>query len=51
MLDLLLEKSGPALLDVRLEDEPAPAAPPGPWSQVEERTMLMLALQGLDGVG
>jgi hypothetical protein len=32
-----------------LEDEPAPAAPPGPWSQVEERTLFMQALQALEG--
>lgn len=47
-LDRLFEASGPALLDVPLEDEPAPAAPPGPWSQVEERTIFMRALQALD---
>jgi thiamine pyrophosphate-dependent acetolactate synthase large subunit-like protein len=47
VLDQLFEESGPALLDVRLEDEPAPAAPPGPWSQVEERTLFMRALQAL----
>jgi len=47
-LDQLLEKNGPALLDVLLEDETAPAAPPGPWSQVEERTLFMKALQALD---
>jgi thiamine pyrophosphate-dependent acetolactate synthase large subunit-like protein len=47
-LDELLARPGPALLDVRLEDEPCPAAPPGPWSQVEERTMFMRALQALD---
>lgn len=48
-LDELLARAGPALLDVRLEDEPCPAAPPGPWSQVEERTLFMRALQALDG--
>ena len=48
-LDELLARSGPALLDVKLEDEPCPAAPPGPWSQVEERTLFMRALQALDG--
>jgi thiamine pyrophosphate-dependent acetolactate synthase large subunit-like protein len=48
-LDHLFEKNGPALLDVRLEDEPCPAAPPGPWAQVEERTLFMKALQALDG--
>lgn len=47
-LDELLARSGPALLDVVLEDEPAPATPPGPWSQVEERTLFMKALQALD---
>ena len=43
----LLARPGPALLDVRLEDEPCPPAPPGPWSQVEERTLFMKALQDL----
>lgn len=47
-LDDLLAQPGPALLDVRLEDEPCAAAPPGPWSQVEERTLFMRALQALD---
>ena len=47
-LDELLKQPGPALLDVLLEDEPCPAAPPGPWSQVEERTLFMRALGGLD---
>ena len=46
-LDELLARTGPALLDVRLEDEPCPPAPPGPWSQVEERTLFMKALQDL----
>jgi thiamine pyrophosphate-dependent acetolactate synthase large subunit-like protein len=45
----LLARPGPALLDVRLEDEPCPPAPPGPWSQVEERTLFMRALLALDG--
>lgn len=45
----LLARPGPALLDARLEDEPCPPAPPGPWSQVEERTLFMKALQELDG--
>jgi thiamine pyrophosphate-dependent acetolactate synthase large subunit-like protein len=44
----LLGRAGPALLDVHLEDEPCPPAPPGPWSQVEERTLFMKALQALD---
>ena len=44
----LLVRPGPALLDVRLEDEPCPSAPPGPWSQVEERTLFMQALIELD---
>ena len=44
----LLARLGPALLDVRLEDEPCPSAPPGPWSQVEERTLFMKALLELD---
>jgi thiamine pyrophosphate-dependent acetolactate synthase large subunit-like protein len=48
-LDELWKQAGPALLDVVLEDEPAPAAPPGPWSQVEERTLFMQALQALEG--
>jgi len=47
-LDELLKTPGPALLDVHLEDEPCPPAPAGPWSQVEERTMFMRALQALD---
>jgi thiamine pyrophosphate-dependent acetolactate synthase large subunit-like protein len=47
LLDQLLTQDGPALLDVRLEDEPAPAAPTGPWSQVEERTLFMQAVQAL----
>jgi thiamine pyrophosphate-dependent acetolactate synthase large subunit-like protein len=46
-LEELLARPGPALLDVHLEDEPCPAAPPGPWSQVEERTLFMKALQNL----
>ncbi|HZR68102.1 MAG TPA: thiamine pyrophosphate-dependent enzyme [Burkholderiales bacterium] len=46
-LDELFAGPGPALLDVWLEDEPCPPAPPGPWSQVEERTLFMRALQGL----
>jgi len=45
-LDELLAQPGPALLDVRLEDEPCPAAPPGPLSQVEERTLFMQAISG-----
>ena len=48
-LDELLRMQGPALLDVRLEDEPCPPVPAGAWSQVEERTMFMRALQALDG--
>ena len=48
-LDELLATRGPALLDVHLEDEPCPPAPAGPWSQVEERTMFMRALQALEG--
>ena len=47
-LDEMLARPGPALLDVRLEDEPCPPAPPGPWSQVEERTLFMKALQELE---
>ena len=48
-LDELFGRPGPALLDVWLEDEPCPAVPPGPWSQVEERTLFMRAVQALDG--
>jgi len=47
----LLARSGPALLDVHLEDEPCPPAPPGPWSQVEERTLFMRAVLALEGDG
>ena len=47
-LEELLKTPGPALLDVALEDEPCPTAPPGPWSQVEERTLFMRAVQALD---
>ena len=47
-LDELLATGGPALLDAHLEDEPCPSAPPGPWSQVEERTIFMRALLALD---
>ena len=46
-LNELWMQPGPALLDVLLEDEPAPAAPPGPLSQVEERTLFMQAVQAL----
>ena len=40
-LDELYARSGPALLDVWLEDEPCPTTPPGPLSQVEVRTLFM----------
>jgi thiamine pyrophosphate-dependent acetolactate synthase large subunit-like protein len=40
-LDELYARPGPALLDVWLEDEPCPTAPPGPLSQVEVRTLFM----------
>lgn len=40
-LDALYARSGPALLDVWLEDEPAPQEPPGPLSQAEVRTLFM----------
>ena len=50
-LDALYARPGPALLAVHLEDEPCPAAPPGPWSQVEERTLFMQAVQTLDDPG
>src|SRR5437870_10116393 len=46
-IDELLARPGPALLDVHLEDEPCPPSPPGPWSQVEERTLFMTAVQNL----
>ena len=44
----LFVRPGPALLDVRLEDESCPPAPPGPWSQVEERSFFMRALLELE---
>lgn len=47
-LDALFAREGPALLAVRLEDEPCPAAPAGPWSQAEERTRFMDAVAALD---
>jgi thiamine pyrophosphate-dependent acetolactate synthase large subunit-like protein len=47
-LDELLAQPGPALLSVRLEDEPCAPVPAGPWSQVEKRTMFMQALLALD---
>jgi len=40
-LDELYARPGPALLDVWLEDEPCPTAPPGTLSQVEVRTLFM----------
>ena len=40
-LDELYARPGPALLDVWLEDEPCPTAPPGPLSQAEVRTLFM----------
>jgi thiamine pyrophosphate-dependent acetolactate synthase large subunit-like protein len=43
-LDVLFAQTGPALLDVWLEDEPAPAEPPGPLSQVEVRTLFMKSI-------
>lgn len=46
----LYARPGPALIAVALEDEPCPAAPAGPWSQVEERTRFMDAL-GLSSPG
>src|SRR5438105_1254509 len=46
-LEELSEKSGPALLSVRLEDEPCAPVPAGAWSQVEKRTMFMQALAAL----
>lgn len=47
-LDELLARPGPALVAVHLEDEPCPPAPPGPWSQVEERTLFMQRVLDLD---
>jgi phosphonopyruvate decarboxylase len=47
-LDDLLARPGPALVAVHLEDEPCPPAPPGPWSQVEERTLFMQRVLDLD---
>jgi len=44
----LFERPGPALLSVRLEDEPCAPVAAGPWSQVEKRTMFMHALAALD---
>ena len=49
-LEALCRRAGPALVSVRLEDEPCPAAPPGPWSQVEERAFFMRELLGPAGV-
>jgi phosphonopyruvate decarboxylase len=46
-LDAVLMARGPALLSVQLEDEPCPPAPPGPWAQVEERTLFMRAVLAL----
>ncbi len=43
-LDALFAQPGPALLDVWLEDEPAPTEPPGPLSQVEVRTLFMKSI-------
>ena len=43
----LLKQPGPALLSVRLDDEPCAPVPAGPWSQVEKRTMFMQALAAL----
>ena len=40
-LDERYARPGPALLDVWLEDEPCPTAPPGPLSQAEVRTLFM----------
>jgi len=48
-LAALCQRAGPGLVSVRLEDEPCPAAPPGPWSQVEERAFFMRALLGPAG--
>ena len=43
-LDGLLARSGPGLLAAHLDDDPSPDAPPGPWSQVEERAFFMRRL-------
>ena len=48
-LAALCQRAGPGLVSVRLEDEPCPAAPPGPWSQMEERAFFMRALLGPAG--
>jgi thiamine pyrophosphate-dependent acetolactate synthase large subunit-like protein len=45
-LDRLCAGNGPALVSVRLDDGPCPAMPPGPWAQVEERTLFMRAVLG-----
>lgn len=50
-LDELLVRPGPALLAVHLEDEPCPPAPPGSWSQVEERAFFLRALAELGRSG
>ena len=43
-LDALFALPGLGFLAVHLEPEPCPAEPPGPWSQVELRTLFMRAL-------
>jgi thiamine pyrophosphate-dependent acetolactate synthase large subunit-like protein len=43
-LDELLSRPGPGFLAAHLEDDPSPDSPPGPWAQVEERTVFMRRL-------
>jgi thiamine pyrophosphate-dependent acetolactate synthase large subunit-like protein len=43
-LDTLFAQPDLGFLAIRLEEEPCPAEPAGPWSQVELRTMFMRAL-------
>jgi thiamine pyrophosphate-dependent acetolactate synthase large subunit-like protein len=44
-LKALFERPGPALLSVRLEDEPCAPVPAGAWSKAEERALFMHALE------
>lgn len=43
--DELFARQELGLVAVHLEQEPCPAEPPGPWSQVEQRTLFMRDLQ------
>lgn len=45
-LDVLFSRPGPGLVAAHLEDDPSPDSPPGPWAQVEERTIFMRRLLG-----